>query len=333
MPSLATSYLGLSLAHPIVPGASPIADYMDRVLLLEDAGASAVVMRSIFEEQAALEQLKAYHPVDPSTDDEPMTVRAGSDVFALGLDTYADQIRRIRERTKLGVIGSLNGTTRGGWLDYAARLEEAGAHALELNLYAVVTDPGRDSADVEREQLAVVADLQRAVRIPLAAKLSPYYSALPQFVRALEAAGAKAAVLFNRFYQSDIDPVRLQAVRELRPSTPDELLLRLRWLAILSTQTRLPLAASGGVHGPLDVVKALMAGAQAVQVVSSLLQYGPKHVTVLVDGLRRFLDEHGYDSVDAVRGCMNLERAPDPTAYQRSDYIQLLRTWRGRFGV
>ncbi len=333
MTSLVTSYLGLSLAHPIIPGSSPMADYMDRVLLLEDAGASAVVMRSIFEEQAALEQVKTYHPVDASPDDEPMTVRPGSDVFALGLDTYADQIRRIRERTSLKVIASLNGTSRGGWLDFAARLEEAGAHALELNLYAVVSDPRRSSGDVEREQLVVVGDLRRTVRIPLAAKLSPFYSALPHFARALEEAGAGAAVLFNRFFQSDIDPVRLQAVRELHPSTPDELLLRLRWLAILSAQTKLQLAVSGGVHGPLDAVRALMAGAQAVQVVSALLQHGPRYVTVLVDGLRRFLDEHGYASVDAMRGCMNVDRSPDPSAYQRADYIQLLRTWRGQFGV
>jgi dihydroorotate dehydrogenase (fumarate) len=239
-------------------------------------------------------------------------------------------VKRIRERTSVKVIASLNGTTRGGWLDYARRIEEAGAHALELNLYAVVTDPKRGSGDVEREEIALVQELRKSIRIPLAVKLSPFYSALPHFVRQLEEAGAGAAVIFNRFYQSNIDPEKLETVRELHLSTPDELLLRLRWLAILSTQTKLPLAVSGGVHGPLDAVKAFMAGAQVVQAVSTLLQRGPKQLSVLIDGVRKFLDQHEYASLDAMRGCMNLKRSPDSSAYERSDYMQLLQSWHGR---
>jgi dihydroorotate dehydrogenase (fumarate) len=333
MTSLATTYLGLPLAHPIVPGASPLADDIDKVLLLEDAGASAIGMRSIFEEQIALEQLAAHRHLDGHVDAEASGVLPDTDVFALGLDTYLEQLRRIRERTSLKVIASLNGITRGGWVDYARRIEEAGADALELNLYQVVTDPKRTSHEVEREELAIVRDVVRAVRLPLAVKLSPFYSALPHFVRALDDSGARAAVLFNRVYQSDIDPLRLDAVRTLHLSTPDELLLRLRWLAILSPHTKVQLAVSGGVHGPLDAVKAIMAGADVVQVVSTLLRHGPKQLRVLVDGLRGFLEEQEYASLEAMRGSMNLARSPDPTAYERSDYMELLQSWHGRFGA
>lgn len=332
MISLATNYLGLSLAHPIVPGASPLADYMDRVLLLEDAGASAVVMRSIFEEQIARDQVAAHRYLDGHADPESTGILPDTDVFALGLDSYLEQLRRIRERTSLKVIASLNGTTTGGWIDYAKRMEEAGAAALELNLYAVATDPKRSAAAVERDELAVVHAVQNAVRLPLAVKLSPFYSSLPHFVRAMEESGVAAVILFNRVYQSDIDPIALEAVRQIHLSTSDELLLRLRWLAILSAQTKLQLAASGGVHAPLDAVKAIMAGAQVVQVVSALLQHGPKHLTALVDGLRRFLEEQEYPSLEALRGNMNRTRSPDPSAYERSDYMQLLQSWHGRFG-
>jgi dihydroorotate dehydrogenase (fumarate) len=330
MTSLATRYLGLELAHPIVPGASPLADDLDQVLLLEDAGAPAIVMRSIFEEQIALEQMAAHRHLDVHAGPEADGVFLDSNVFALGLDTYLEQLRRIRERTSLKVIGSLNGVTPGGWTDYARRIEVAGAHALELNLYVVPADARLSASDLEERQLATVREVARAVSLPIAVKLSPYYSSLPHFVQAVEDAGAKGVVLFNRFYQADIDPVRLEAARTLHLSTPEELLLRLRWLAIVSPQTRLELAASGGVHGPLDVVKAIMAGARTVQVVSTLLRHGAQQLRVLVDGLEKFLDEEEYPSVEAMRGNMNHARSPDPGAYERSDYIQLLSSWHGR---
>jgi dihydroorotate dehydrogenase (fumarate) len=333
MTSLATRYLGLDLESPLVPGASPLADDLDSVLLLEDAGASAIVMRSIFEEQIALEQMAAHRHMDGFVDAEASGAFPETNVFALGLDSYQDQLRRIRERTKLKVIGSLNGVTPGGWTDYARRLEEAGAHALELNLYAVPADARLSARDLEDRQLATVREVTRAVKVPVAVKLSPYYSSLPHFVAALEDTGARAAVLFNRFYQADIDPVRLEAARTLHLSTPDELLLRLRWLAIVSPQTRLELAASGGVHAPLDAVKAIMAGAQVVQVVSALLRHGAAHLRLLIDGLQSFLEREEYPSLDAMRGNMNHARSPDPGAYERSDYIQLLSSWHGRPGA
>ncbi|MGO8995477.1 MAG: dihydroorotate dehydrogenase-like protein [Polyangiaceae bacterium] len=332
MTSLATTYLGLSLAHPIVPGASPLGDDIDKVLALEDAGASAIVMRSIFEEQIAREQLAAHRHFDVHADAEARSVFPETSVFALGLDTYLDQIRRIRERTSLKVIASLNGTSRGGWIDYARRIEQAGAEALELNLYAVVADPKRNALEVEREELGIVRDVREAVRLPLAVKLSPFYTALPHFVRSLDDFGVRGAVLFNRFYQSDIDPVHLESVRQLHLSTPDELLLRLRWLAILSPQAKLQLAVSGGVHAPRDAVKAIMAGAHVVQVVSTLLRHGPSQLRLLIEGVRAFLEEQEYPSLDAMRGNMNAARSPDPGAYERTDYMQLLQSWHGRFG-
>jgi dihydroorotate dehydrogenase (fumarate) len=330
MTSLATRYLGLDLDSPLIPGASPLADDIDKVLLLEDAGASAVVMRSIFEEQISLEQMAAHRHMDRHVDAEASGVFPDTNVFALGLDGYLEQLRRIRARTSLKVIASLNGVTPGGWTDYARRLEEAGAHALELNLYSLPSDARLSARDLEDQQLATVREVTRAVKVPVAVKLSPYYSSLPHFAAALEDAGAKAAVLFNRFYQADIDPVRLEAARTLHLSTPDELLLRLRWLAIVSPQTKLELAASGGVHAPLDAVKAIMAGATVVQVVSALLKHGPSYLRFLLDGLQSFLIEEDYPSLQAMRGNMNHARSPDPGAYERSDYIQLLSSWHGR---
>jgi dihydroorotate dehydrogenase (fumarate) len=330
MRSLSTRYLGLELANPIVPGASPLGDDLDQVLLLEDAGASAIVMRSVFEEQIALEQMAAHRHMDHHTGAEVSGVFVDTDVFALGLDGYLQQLRRIRERTSLKVIASLNGVTPGGWTEYARRLEAAGAHALELNLYSVPADARLSASDLEQQQLATVREVTRTVTLPVAVKLSPYYSSLPHFVQGLEDAGARGVVLFNRFYQADIDPIRLEAARTLHLSTPDELLLRLRWLAIVSPQTRLDLAATGGVHSAIDVVKAIMAGAHAVQVVSTLLKNGAKQLRVLAKGLQQFLDEEEYPSLQVMRGNMNHAHSPDPGAYERSDYIQLLSSWHGR---
>jgi dihydroorotate dehydrogenase (fumarate) len=332
MTALTTNYLGLSLAHPVVPGASPLADDIDTVLKLEDAGAPAIVMRSIFEEQIALEQMAAHRHLDAHVDAEMSSAFPDTDVFALGLDAYLEQLRRIRARTQLKVIGSLNGVTPGGWLDYARKVEAAGAHALELNLYSIPSDPKRSAQELEEEQISTVREVVKAVKLPVAVKLSPYYSSLPHFVRGLEQAGAAGVVLFNRVYQADIDPLKLEAQRTLHLSTSDELLLRLRWLAILSPQTKLDLSASGGVHTVTDVVKAVMAGAHAVQAVSSLLKHGPSHLKSLVEGLKAFLEAQEYGSLAEMRGNMNRARSPNPQAYERSDYIHILQSWHGNPG-
>jgi len=336
MISLATKYLGLDLPHPIIPGASPLGDDIDSVLRLEDAGAAAIVMRSVFEEQITLEQMAAHRHIDASLGAEASSVLPDTHVFALGLDTYLEQLRRIRERTNLKVIGSLNGTTPGGWIEYARSIAQAGANALELNVYAVPTDVHRSGNDVEAEQIQTVRAVARTIKLPLAVKLSPYYSSLPHFVSSLSNAGAHGVVLFNRVYQADIDPEKLQAERLLHLSTPDELLLRLRWIAILSAQPRLganhthfDIASSGGVHSPIDAVKALMAGATTVQMVSALLKHGPERLRAVIDGVQRFLEQHEYESIDQLRGNMNRARTPNPSAYERADYIHLLMSWHG----
>jgi dihydroorotate dehydrogenase (fumarate) len=304
-------------------------DDLDMVRRLADAGAAAIVMHSLFEEQIAQGQL-ASHAVLEETSDvsaEASSYFPQASAFTLGPDAYLEQIRRIRAAVDVPVIASLNGTTPGGWLAYARLMEEAGAHALELNIYAIPTDPDEDAAAVEARVIDVVRAVRAEVRIPLAVKLSPYYSSLPHLVRRIEAAGADGIVLFNRFYQPDIDPERLEVTRALHLSDPSELLLRLRWLAILSWQSRLSFTATGGVHGVTDVVKALMAGADAVQVTAALLREGPEHLRTLTDGLRAWLAEHEYGSVRELRGNMNHARCPDPAAYERGNYVRILQSW------
>ena len=325
---LRTRYLGLDLAHPLMPGASPMADDLDAVRRLEDAGASAIVMRSLFEEQITGEQLgAARHVYGHGESSEATSWFPDTDVFALGPDTYLEQLRRIRAAVAVPVIASLNGTTPGGWTRYAQLMADAGASALELNLYEVPTNPDEDAASVERRLLELVAQVRGTVALPLAVKLSPSFTALPHFVRALELNGVDGVVLFNRYYQPDIEVEGLELRRLLHLSDPSELPLRLRWLAIVSPFTGLSLAASGGVHTAPDALKALMAGAHAVQMVAALLQRGPQHLAEVLAGLSAWLEEHEYRSMPELVGSMNLARCPDPSHYERGNYMALLNAW------
>ena len=329
MAKLATTWLGLSLEHPLITGASPLVDDLDMVRRLEDAGAAAITMHSLFEEQLVKEQLAAqkYMGTHENSDAEAESWFPGTADFVLGPEAYLEQIRKIRAAVKVPVIGSLNGWSTGGWLEYAKLIEQAGASALELNLYALPADPNRDANAFEAEQLEVVKKVHQTVKIPLAVKLSPFYSSLPNFAKRLESAGVAGVVLFNRLYQPDIDPDTYGLNRVLQLSDPSELLLRLRWLAILSAKTKLSLAASGGIHDTLHVVKALMAGASTVQIVSELLRNGPSRLTAIRKGLSAWLDEHEYTSVAQLKGCMNLEKVPDPSGYERANYVKLLQGW------
>jgi len=328
---LTTTYLGLRLPHPIVVGASPLCDDLDTVRRLEDAGAAAIVMHSLFEEQIARDWRRTASDLESHVDAfaEATSLLPEPREFRLGPDEYLEQIRRLRAAIAMPVIGSLNGVTASGWLDYARSIQEAGASALELNTYYVASDPGEDGASVERRTLDIVRAVKRAVTIPIAVKLSPFFSAFAHFAAELEAAGADGLVLFNRFYQPDIDVVELEARPEHHLSERSELLLRLRWLAILSgQQRRLDLAATGGVYEALDVVKAVMAGAHAVQMVSAVLRHGPGHVRVVRDDLARLADELGYHAMTEMRGCMNLARCPDASAFERANYVRVLQSWR-----
>jgi dihydroorotate dehydrogenase (fumarate) len=328
---LSTSYLGLELPHPFMPGASPLVDDLDTVRRLEDAGAAAIVLRSLFEEQIdgdrrATRRFLGSHEESFA---EALSFFPSPDDFALGPDEYLEQLRRIKSAVDVPVIASLNGVSEGGWLSYARLMEEAGADALELNFYLLATDPTESAQAVETRILDMVRKLKAEIRIPLALKLSPFFSALAHFAAEVDAAGADGLVLFNRFYQADIDPENLELTRTLSLSSPGELLLRLRWLAILSAlETRLTFAASGGVHDALGAIKAVMAGASAVQLVSALLRNGPGHLARVREDVVRWLEENEYDSLEQMRGSMNLARVPDPTAYERANYMYILQTWR-----
>jgi dihydroorotate dehydrogenase (fumarate) len=326
---LTTTYLGLKLAHPLMPGASPQTGDLDMVRRFEDAGAAAIVMPSLFEEQIAMEQAAALDlDAHAESSAEAMSYFPRPEGYRLGPDDYLEQIRKVRAAVKVPVIASLNGVTRGGWLSYARQMQDAGANALELNVYYQPTDPTVTSGDVEDTAIEMVQEVKRNITIPVAVKLGPFYSSLPHFARRLEAAGADGLVLFNRFYQPDIDVDELEVKRTIELSTSAELNLRLRWLAILSGRVRPSLAVSGGVHTTVDVVKAVMAGAHAVQAVSALLQKGPGHLRKLLDELSRWLEEHEYVSLGQLRGSMSLLKSPDPTAYERANYIQILQGWK-----
>jgi dihydroorotate dehydrogenase (fumarate) len=330
--NLRTTYLGLDLPHPFMPGASPLADDLDSVRRLEDAGAAAITLRSLFEEQIEREQIATAGFLEGPADSfaEATSYLPSPADFALGPEEYLDQIRRIRDAVDIPVVASLNGTHSGRWFEYAELIEQAGASALELNLYELVTSAEESAADVEDSSVQMVAELKGALKIPLAVKLSPYYTALPSFAARLEKAGADGLILFNRFYQADIDIEALDVVRSLHLSDSSALLLRLRWLAVLSTQVRCSLAASGGVHTTEDAIKAVMCGAHGVQIVSALLQNGPERLTQILDGVERWLIEHEYESLEQMRGSMNLENSPDPAAFERANYMQILQSWRGR---
>ncbi len=326
---LATTYCGLRLAHPLMPGASPLADDLDTVRRLEDAGAAAIVMRSLFEEQIeAEEHAAAALDAHADTHAEALTWLPRGDGFALGPDRYLEQLRRIKDAVRVPVIASLNGISAGGWLHHARLMEQACADALELNVYYVATDPTETSAEVERRTLDVVRTVKGAVGIPVAVKLSPFFSALAHLAAELDAAGADAVVLFNRFYQPDIDPEGLDVVPTLHLSESFETLPRLRWLAILSGRIRASLAMTGGVHTGIDAVKAIMAGADAVQMVSALLRHGPEHLARVRDDLVRWMEQHEYGSVAEMRGSMSLARCPDPAAFERANYARVLQGWR-----
>ena len=326
---LSTTYLGLELSHPLMPGASPMVDDLGLVQRLAEAGAAAIVMHSLFEEQIEGERgsVRRHHDVFTESHAEARSYFPDPPAFALGPDEYLEQIGRIRRLVDVPVIASLNGTTPGGWLRYARLMQAAGAAAVELNVYELATDVRTPAGALEQRVVQMLAEVKREVTIPVAVKLSPFHTALAAFARELEDTGADGLVLFNRFYQPDIDIEALEVVRSLRLSDSSELLLRLRWLAVLSARLQLSLAASGGVHERDDIIKALMTGAHAVQLVSALLRYGPERLPVLRAGLAQWLEQHEYHSLRQMQGSMDLRRCPDAHAYERANYMHVLHSF------
>ena len=323
--NLTTTYLGLPLRNPFMPGSSPLGDDLGIVRQLEDAGASAIVLRSLFEEQVVRTEtgfLVGAH--DGYALAEGLSFLPRADPHALWPEEYLRQITRVKAAVSVPVVASLNGTTRGGWLRYAALIEQAGADALELNVYHAFAERGRSGAEIEDETVGLVRDVKASVGIPVAVKLSPFWSNLADMAARLESAGANGLVLFNRFYQPDIDPENLQVRRALTPSSPSELPLRLRWTALLSSQLRASLAVTGGVHHAEDAMKCVLAGAHAIQVVSALLLRGPGYLAELIAETAKWMEANEWSSLSEMRGYMNLARCPDPASYERVNYSLIL---------
>jgi dihydroorotate dehydrogenase (fumarate) len=326
MPNLASRYLGLSLAHPIIAGASPLTATLDGMRALEDAGASAIVMASIYEEQIRAEDTAYALFTEHGSDTQAEATSYFPDLpdYDEGVSGHLETLRRASESLGIPVIASLNGTTAEGWVEYARRLEQAGAAAIELNVYAIPIDPLVSGGEVERRYVDIVEEVRRSVRLPIAVKLAPYFSSLPHFASELVRAGAGGLVLFNRYYAPDIDLATLRVTRALPLSTAAELPLSLVWIALLSRRLGCSLAASRGVETEVEVVKYLLTGADVVMTASALLRHGPSYLATLRTGLERWLEANGYASVDAIRGLKDATHVEHVDALFRAQYVASL---------
>jgi dihydroorotate dehydrogenase (fumarate) len=328
MIDLSTTYLGLPLRTPLVASASPLSQELDGIRHLEDAGASAVVLYSLFEEQLRQESWELDHHLTEGTDSfaEAMSFFPQPSEFHVGPDGYLNHIRRAKEAVEIPIIASLNGTTVGGWIQYAKLIEQAGADALECNIYSIPTDPGLTSAAVEQQYLDIIETVKSAVTIPIAVKLSPFFSNMANMAKRLDEVGANALVLFNRFYQPDINLDELEIKPNVLLSTPQALRLPLTWIGILYGRIQANLAATSGVHGPEDVVKLLMVGADVTMLCSTLLRNGISHLRHIEDGLLLWMEKHEYDSVQQMKGSMSQIRCANPSAFERAQYMKAVKS-------
>lgn len=327
---LSTTYLGLPLKNPIVPSASPLSRTVDGIRHMEDAGAAAVVMYSLFEEQITHESRQLDHYLSYNTDTyaEAITYYPDMRDYNIGPDEYLSLIQTAKQATSIPIVGSLNGVSAGGWMHYAKLIEEAGADALELNLYYVATDERLSGAQVEAMYLDAVERVRETIRIPLAVKVSPYFSAMAHMAKSLADAGADGLVLFNRFYQPDFDLHNLEVVPHLVLSSSDEMRLPLRWTAILFGRVPADLAITSGVHTHEDVLKAMMAGANVAMMASELLRNGVGRIGEVLSGMERWMQEYEYESVSQMRGSMSQKNVAEPAAFERANYMKVLDSFR-----
>ena len=326
---LSTTYLGLTLAHPFMAGASPLADHLDTARRLEDGGAAALVLHSLFEEQLTQAAHGLIQHRDPLDTEFASALAAfpPPEAYALTPEGYLEHLRRVREAVHIPVMASLNGTTSEAWIRFAVLLEEAGAQGLEVNIYDIVSDPHRSALSIETDLRNLVLELKRVLQIPVAFKLSPFFTALGNVARRLDDAGVDGLVLFNRFYQPDINLQTLTIEPRLELSTQAELRLRLQWAALLHGRVHASIGLSGGVMQPSDGIKAVLAGSDAVQMVSAILRHGASHFHTMRDGLAAFMQEHGASSVAALTGSVSFAATEDPAAFQRATYIRTLQSW------
>jgi len=330
MTDLSTTYLGMHLKNSIVSSASPLLKKLDRSRKLEEAGVAAIVMYSLFEEQIIQESLELDHYLSRGTDAYPEALSHLPDggLYGVGPEKYLNQVAGLKKALNIPVIGSLNGVSKGGWINYARKIQEAGADALELNLYNIPTDFEMTSNDIENTQLELVAEVKSSISIPLAVKISPFVTSIPNFVKRLVDAGADGLVLFNRFYQPDFDLDELEIVHSLDLSTPAEMRLPLRWISILSGKINTDFALTSGVHAHTDVVKAMMAGAKVAMMASNLLHNGEQAVGPILSELERWMKDHEYESIQQMQGSMSQTAVKEPAAFERANYMKVLGSFR-----
>ncbi len=327
MLDLTTRYLGLQLRTPLVASASPLSQEISSIRQLEDAGASAVVLYSLFEEQLRQEGLELDHYLSEGTESyaESLSYFPAQKEFHLGPDDYLEHIRKAKAAVQIPIIASLNGTSVGGWIQYATQLEAAGADAIECNIYWIVTDPNMTSVEVEQHYVDIVQAVKTAVHIPVAIKLSPFFTNFVNMAKRIDEAGADALVLFNRFYQPDVDLETLELVPRVLLSTPQAMRLPLTWIGILRGRVKAALAATSGIHGAEDVVKLLLVGADVTMLCSSLMRNGINHLRSVEQGVRRWMEAHEYESVTQMRGGMSQLHCADPSAFERAQYMRAVK--------
>ena len=330
MTDLSTTYLGLELKNPLVASASPLSKKVDSAQKLEAAGVSAIVMYSLFEEQIIHESLELDHYLTRGTNSfaEAQTYLPEIGTYNMGPDKYLDHLSALKAAVKIPVIGSLNGVSKGGWVRYARHMQDAGADALELNMYYLSADPNLTGPELEDNYVSLVAEVKAAIDIPLAVKLSPFVTSLPNFARRLVTAGADGLVLFNRFYQPDFDLEELEVVRTLALSKSSDLLLPLRWTSILYGKIDADLALTSGIHSATDVLKAMMAGAKIAMTASAILRDGYDVVPTVLTDLQTWMESHDYESIKQMQGSMSQQSVAEPAAFERSNYIQILSNFR-----
>jgi len=327
---LTTKYLGLTLKNPIVPSASPLANEIDNLKKMEDAGAAAVVLESLFEEQIRHESKELDHYLQFGAESfaEAITYFPEASDYRIGPEEYLEHIKMAKDAVDMPVIASLNGVTVGGWIDYSRKMEQAGADALELNVYYIPTNPRLSGVEVENLYIDILKAVKAAVKIPVAMKLSPFFSSLSHFTRRLDEHGVNGLVLFNRFYQPDIDLDELEVVPNVILSTPQAMRLPLRWIAVLHGRINADLAATSGIHTAADVIKMLMAGANVTMMCSALLRNGIPHIATVLNGLQAWMEEREYDSVNLMQGSMSQKNVSDPSSFERANYQKALQSYR-----
>lgn len=330
MSDLTTTYLGLNLKNPLVASASPLSKKIDKAKKLEEAGISAIVMYSLFEEQIIHESLELDHFLSRGAESfaEALTYLPDGGMYGVSPEKYLNQVAGLKKTVKIPVIGSLNGVSKGGWTGYAKKVEEAGADALELNLYFLSTDPNMTAAEIENAQVELVAEVRSTIKIPLAVKLSPFVTSLPNFAKRIVDAGANGLVLFNRFYQPDFDLDELDIIHSLDLSTSADLRLPLRWISILYGKVNADYALTSGVHTANDVIKSMMAGAKVAMMASNLLHKGETVIPAMLNDLQTWMKEREYESVRQMQGSMSQKNVKEPAAFERANYMKVLGSWR-----